>query len=112
MDINNLSACEAVIMKTIWDADEDISVPDLIDALKKYDKDYARTTVTTFLIKLTAKGFVRTYRKGKLSYVFPTKSEEEYKEFILDNMIDFWYGGNVSLLLEKINSRNKEVKYE
>lgn len=105
MDTTNLSACEAVIMKTIWDADGDISIPDLIEALKKHNKDYARTTVTTFLIKLTAKGYVRTYRKGKLSYAVATKSEEEYKELILDNMVDFWYGGNVSLLLEKINSR-------
>ena len=112
MDTNNLSACEAVIMKTIWDADGDISVPDLIEALKKYDKDYARTTVVTFLTKLTAKGFVKTYRKGKLSYVVATKSEEDYKDLILDNMIDFWYGGNVSLLLEKINSRYKEVNNE
>ena len=66
----NLSASETNIMKAIWDAKEDLSVPDLMEQMKvKYGKEYARTTVATFLLKLSGKGFVRTYRKGKLSYV-------------------------------------------
>lgn len=65
----NLSSAETLVMKAVWDAGEDVSVPDLIENLKvKFARDYARTTVATFLLKLSEKGFVRVYRKGKLSY--------------------------------------------
>ena len=58
-DAQGLSACETIIMKAIWDEDGDISIQNLIEVLKtKWGKDYARTTVVTFLLKLAAKGFV------------------------------------------------------
>jgi predicted transcriptional regulator len=96
-DEKGLSACETVIMKAIWDEEEDISIPNLIEVLRtKWGKDYARTTVTTFLTKLTAKGYVRTYRKGKLSYAHAVKSEEDYKTKLAVEHRDFWFGGKVA----------------
>lgn len=50
---NELSPCEALIMKLIWEAPQDIPVQDLIDQLRDdYKKEYARTTVVTFVGKL------------------------------------------------------------
>lgn len=96
----NLSGSESIVMKTIWDAGEDISVPDLMTALKvKYAKDYARTTVQTFLLKLAGKGFVRVCRKGKLSYVHALKDEADYKAKLLREEMDFWYRGNPAELV-------------
>ncbi len=96
----NLSSAETIVMKTIWDAGEDISVPDLMVSLKvKYAKEYARTTVQTFLLKLSEKGFVRVYRKGKLSYVRAIKDEAEYKVKLLQEEMDFWYRGNPAELV-------------
>lgn len=99
-DERNLSESEAVIMKAVWDYNnshgEDISVSCLIDVLREeYGKDYARTTVVTFLLKISDKGFARTYRKGKLSYVRVVKSEEEYKRKRMEDEIKFWYGGDL-----------------
>ena len=43
---------------------QDIPVQDLIDQLRDdYKKEYARTTVVTFVGKLKDKRFVDTYRK-------------------------------------------------
>ncbi len=96
----NLSCAESLVMKAIWEAGEDIAVPDLMTALKvKYEKDYARTTVQTFLLKLSEKGFIRIYRKGKLSYVRAVKEEADYKARILKEELDFWYHGNTSELI-------------
>ena len=40
-----LSACEALIMKVVWNAKDDIAVQNLIVQLKQqYNKDYARIT--------------------------------------------------------------------
>ena len=53
---NELSPCEALIMKLIWEAPQDIPVQELIDQLRDdYGKDYARTTVVTFVGKLDRK---------------------------------------------------------
>ena len=96
----NLSGSEAMVMKTVWDAGEDISVPDLMIALnEKYGKDYARTTVQTFLLKMIGKGFVQIYRRGKLSYVHALKDEADYKAKLLREEMDFWYQGNPAELV-------------
>lgn len=96
----NLSGAESLVMKAIWDAGEDIAVPDLMTALRiKYGKEYARTTIQTFLLKLSGKGFVRVYRKGKLSYVHAVKEEEDYKAKLLREEMEFWYHGNPAELL-------------
>ena len=107
----NLSASETVIMKAIWDAKEDISIPDLIDVLREeYGKDYARTTVVTFLLKLSDKGFVRTYRKGKLSYAHIMKSEKDYKAKLLSEEADFWFQGQVPKMVSALVSKRELSK--
>ena len=109
----NLSASETTIMKAVWDAGEDISIPDLIEVLRTdYGKDYARTTVVTFLLKLSDKGFVRTYRKGKLSYAHAMKSEAEYRTKLLNEEADYWFDGNVSNLFSALCSSRKLTKEE
>lgn len=109
----NLSASETTIMKAVWDAGEDISIPDLIEVLRTdYGKDYARTTVVTFLLKLSDKGFVRTYRKGKLSYAHAMKSEAEYRTKLLNEETDYWFEGNVSNLFSALCSSRKLTKEE
>ena len=98
-----LSGSEAMVMKAVWDAGEDISVPDLMIALKeKYGKDYARTTVQTFLLKMIGKGFVQIYRRGKLSYVHALKGEADYKAKLLQEEMDFWYQGEPAQLVDSL----------
>ena len=90
----NLSAAETVIMKAIWDAKEDIAVPALIELLRTdYGKDYAKTTVVTFLLHLSDKDFITTYRQGRLSYVHAMKSEVAYREKLARESVDFWLKG-------------------
>ena len=56
MEREPLSACEAMIMKVIWDQKGDISVPELIDLIQeRYKRDYKRTTVVTFLTRLNGR---------------------------------------------------------
>lgn len=48
-----LSSTEELIMKAVWECGQDAPVQELIRVLReKYGKDYARTTVVTFLLKL------------------------------------------------------------
>ena len=105
-----MSAGEALVMKAIWDeaakneGKKDISFQELMDVLREqYDKDYARTTVVTFLLRLSDKGYLETYRKGKLSYAHILKTEDEYKKEIADRTAKFWFRGNVTDFLAALH---------
>ena len=68
---NELSPCEALIMKLIWEAPQDIPVQELIDQLRDdYGKDYARTTVVTFVGKLRTRDLlIHTVKERQLSFI-------------------------------------------
>lgn len=103
-----LSTCEAIIMKAIWDKGEDISILELAETLRtKYNKDYKRTTIVTFVLNLSAKGFARQYRKGRYAYVHALKSEEEYKEKLLKEQLDFWYQGDAAKVVAALCGTGK-----
>ena len=100
---NELSPCEALIMKLIWEAPQDIPVQDLIDQLRDdYKKEYARTTV------------VDTYRKGKAAFIHPLRTEDEYRAQLLKEEADFWFNGNVfdmvAAILQSQEFTEEEVK--
>jgi Predicted transcriptional regulator len=102
-------------MKAIWDKGEDISITELAETLRtKYNKDYKRTTIVTFILNLSAKGFARQYRVGRYAYVHALKSEEEYKRKLLKDQTDFWYHGDaakvVAALCSTANITQKEIE--
>ena len=108
-----ISGCETLIMKIVWDSKEDISTPELIDALRaRYGKDYARTTVVTFLQRLADKGFVKTYRKGRVAYVKALKTEKEYTTKFLSEAEKFWFKGDSSHLMAALCDTKKLSKDE
>ena len=63
---NALSHCETLMMKLIWDAERELSIQEIIARFnERYHRDYARSTIVTFLGKLTEKGYVSTRREGR-----------------------------------------------
>lgn len=110
----DLTSCETLIMKTIWDEGGDISAIELRRKLKdRYGKDYSRTTLATFLIKMSDKGFVKNYREGRNSYVRAVKSEEVYKQELLEDTKKFWFSGKtgdlVCALFQKHDITREEI---
>ena len=93
---NKPSNAERVIMKVIWDSPGEISMQELGDELReKYHKDYARTTIVTFLQRLQGKGYISQERRGRYVYVTAAKSEEKFKESMLLDIMDFWFEGDL-----------------
>lgn len=108
-----MSGCETLIMKIVWSAKEDISTQEISSRLKsQYNKDYARTTVGTFIQRLSEKGFVSTYRKGKVSYVHALKSEAEYQENFIQEAEEFWFNGDAMFLFSTLCKTKKLSKEE
>ena len=111
----SLSTCETIIMKAIWDKGEDISITELAETLRtKYNKDYNRTTIVTFILNLSAKGFARQYRVGRYAYVHALKSDEEYKRKLLKDQTVLCYNGDaakvVAALCSTANITQKEIE--
>ncbi|MCI8466317.1 MAG: BlaI/MecI/CopY family transcriptional regulator [Lachnospiraceae bacterium] len=99
-----LSECETLIMKIIWDAQSDICVHDIWEAVdKRYGKEYAVQTVRTFLVELSQKGFIETYRTGRVCYAHVLKSEKDYKEMLLKDDLEFWHKGKPSMLIAALS---------
>lgn len=108
-----LSECETLIMKLVWDAKEDIAVQELIVRMKEqYAKEYARTTMVTFLKKMSEKGYVSTYRIGNASFVHAEKREDWYKTNLIRKERDFWFNGQLSQLLTAALCETKDISKE
>ena len=108
MNKNRLTDCETIIMKAIWDAGQDLSIPELLEVLRvRFQKDYKRTTLVTFLLRLSDKGYVETYRKGKFSYAHALKTEEEHRKKVAAEDTDFWFQGKASGFVAALHQAGK-----
>lgn len=109
-----ISECELVAMKCVWDAGEPVTCAYVIDKLKTdYQREYAETTVYTFLKNLKTKGFIESYKKG-ITYYKPKRSLDEFRSAYMKKMLDFWYDGSIadmlSTLFEVHETDDKELK--
>lgn len=103
MKLKELSEVEILIMKSIWKLGDDITAYDIIEYLKEhYDRDYARSTVKTYISKLKDKGFLNTKVRGNYSYITAIVSEEEYREEEMRKMKDFWHDGSVKEMFQTL----------
>lgn len=108
-----LSTSETMIMKVIWDAGEDICVPDLTEGLRvRFGKDYKRTSIGTFLSKMADKGFLTTYRVGRLAYVHALRDEEEYRDDLIRRETEFWFDGKLSKMVAAMGDSRGITKEE
>ena len=104
MNIESLTDCESVVMKCLWDAEQDISLMDIMDTLAtKYHKEWKRQTVSTFLLHLINKNFVTSYRVGRVFYYRIEIPLDTYMKKVTTEFMDFWYDGDVAKLNSKVN---------
>lgn len=100
---SELTGCELVVMKIIWDAKQPITCQEIIRQLSdKYGMNYKETTVYTFLKKLKDKGFVDSYRKG-ITFFMAVRTEEEYRNMEVIRFCHFWYMDQHELMIKDIN---------
>ena len=53
MTLASLTDCEQLVMKTVWDAEEELSLMEIMQRVNdRYHKDWKPQTVSTFLARL------------------------------------------------------------
>ena len=113
MNKNELSPSETLIMKAIWEAGNQTTISDLLVALKdRYGKDYARTTILTYMVRLSDKRFVTTLREGKYTTVKALKTEDEYRREVAERDTELWFMGRPVAFLSALHSGGKLGKEE
>ena len=94
--MKELSKCEEQIMIIVWDSECYPSLNSVRDDVnKRYNKEWAPQTISTFLARLRNKEYVDMKRKGRVMYYHPVISKEEYRNAKLKELLSDLYDGNV-----------------
>ena len=112
MKMAKLTESEELVMKAIWDCDDEPSLSKVWNILTStYKKTWRPQTVSTFFNKLVLKKYIKLKRKGKACTYKILISEDAYKQKLYTDYIRFWYNDNsVDFLLEMY--QNGDLKKE
>ena len=95
MDTNDISACERLVMKVIWDSTEDLALQDIMNRVNQENgKSWKPQTVSTFLARLREKGFVSFEKKGRYCFYTPIVCRQEYVKMSYSLMVTRFYCGD------------------
>lgn len=101
--MEKLTACEELVMKTIWDAGEELSLTEIMQRVnEKYHKEWKPQTVSTFLGRIVRKGYLRSYRQGRVFFYQTLIPMEEYKGQQANEFVEFWHQGRADEFLRSL----------
>jgi len=104
-----LSMCEAQVMKVLWDSGTELIMLEITErANKRYGYNWKPQTVSTFLARLYKKGYIMRVRSSRTFYYSPLKKSSEYVEGNLKSILTDWYNGDKDKLIETIRNIKTE----
>lgn len=88
--MKELSKCEQWVLSVICRARKDITMPEVMNKVnKEYGKVWKPQTFATFLTRMTKKGYLTSYRKGRYVYYKPLVSADAYAHQLMDDYLKF-----------------------
>ena len=97
MRAKEITECEKVVMKCVWDSSQDLSMQEITEMVNtQHGKNWKTQTVSKFLARLVKKDYLKMYRKGRCFYYQPLVDKEEYKDDVLKDYVQFWNGGSMA----------------
>ncbi len=116
MDPNEISVCEKMIMKVLWDAEEDLDLITVTARVKEeFGKVWKLQTVATFMTRLQKKGYINIYRIGRYSHYHPIVAKNDFKMCTVSENIKFFDKGNIGAFVcglfdnVKLTNEDKEM---
>lgn len=96
MGLKNLTECEQLIMKTLWDGERELSLMEITQRVNDaYQKDWKPQTVSTFLARLVRKSYLESHRQGRVFFYRILVPQEDYVGKMAEQFITFWNRGSV-----------------
>ena len=103
MNNSKLTEREVQIMKCIWDADHQLALSEILQAVNdRFENDWKPTTASTFLNRLVQKGFLRLNRKVRYYSYEVLISQEEYLRNEAASFHRFWGKNAVKTFLSAL----------
>ena len=95
-----LSECEVLVMKVIWQSKEVLSIQEISASLsQRYNKDWKPQTISTFLSRAVKKGYLEMRRRGRSFFYYPLVTEAEYGRREIVKCVDNWGDGQLGNLI-------------
>ena len=108
--MEKLSDSEEIVMRCVWDAKEPIGLMDIMEACKKYDREWKQQTVSTFLNRLIQKGYVDSYRKGRSYMYLALINQEDYLNSQMSGLLNFWGSKSIDALVSAFGKTTSITK--
>lgn len=100
-----LSECEEMIMKVLWDAEEDLDLTQVTERVGiRFGKVWKIQTVATFMTRLKNKGWIEIYKRGRYSHYRPIVTIDVYRKTKMLEIFDLF------TKLESIERKNAIAK--
>lgn len=113
MQGENITDCELLVMKILWETTEELSLPGIVAAVnEKFNRTWKPQTVSTFLSRLVKKGYLDMVRKGRLFLYNPKVSEKEYASIVIKNYVEFYTQNDASEMVANLMDMRKLRKDE
>ena len=107
MKFQNLTNCEELVMKTVWDAERELSLADVTRRVNEtYHKEWKPQTVSTFLARLVRKGYLENHREGRGFYYQILVQQKDYLDEMAERFAEFWKQENVDVFLAALEKRS------
>ncbi|MDE5717212.1 MAG: BlaI/MecI/CopY family transcriptional regulator [Lachnospiraceae bacterium] len=106
MNLENLTNCEEMVMKTVWDAEQELDLAGITQRVNEtYHKDWKPQTVSTFLGRLVRKGYLKHYRHGRVFYYQILVLQKDYLGELAERFAEFWKQENVDVFLAALKKQ-------
>ena len=92
-----ISDAELEVMKVLWEARRELPVTVIREKLQER-KGWEPTTIKTLVSRLSGKGVISQEKCG-VFYYKPLVTEQEYNDWVTNNLVDKVYQGNVKKLI-------------
>ena len=100
--IYDLSENESIIMNYFWERNNWLSGADMWEYFHSIGKIYDRSTVNSYLTRMTAKGLLKKDKRKYINVLTKEEFEREKTECVLNTM----YDGSLLNFLSALNGSN------
>lgn len=105
-----ITESEYELMKILWEANEPLSLGEILKSLSSENK-WTRNTVGTLLVRLCEKGVVSYEKKGKSNLYYAVMEQKDYSMTETRSFLSKLYNGSVGNLVASL-FENKEISRE
>lgn len=110
-EFQKLSETEDELMKVIWECDHPVTSTELLRIFaERKGKQWKAQTISTFLSRLVDKGVLTATRKGRTNLYVPRMTQDEYKLWEAESVLDELYQGSVKNFLSALYDGDKISK--